>query len=301
MLDLSTHTLRKWEQRHQAIAPDRTDGGDRRYSGQHIDRLRRLKTLVDRGHSIGTLAALSDSQLGELGQDAVTGGHHRTGPVRLAVLGDSAAKRLLNEAEKMPRVTIAVHAVHLDDLHDAEADALVLEMGSLGSDMHSELMRARTLTGIDPIAVVYGYGSKSVAEQMSDARTALIRRPLNLCEFERTVCALVGVPPTSLPRLGLPPHRFSRELLGEMAMISPELACECPNHVGQLLIELSDFEQYSAECEITKPHDASIHAMLRRTAATSRALFENALILLAQAEGIDLSADTHAAPKALTT
>ena len=73
-----------------------------------------------------------------------------------------------------------------------------------------------------------------------------------------------------------------------MAMISPELACECPRHVGQLLIELTDFENYSAECEDTKPHDAAIHNMLRRTAATARALFEAALIELAEVEGIDL-------------
>ena len=113
---------------------------------------------------------------------------------------------------------------------------------------------------------------------------------MNLRELERTLRAICIDPGRPLPAVGLPPHRFSRRVLADVAMLSPALACECPRHVAQILIELSDFESYSADCENTKPDDAVVHRMLRRTAATARSLFENALVDLASHEDIDLNA-----------
>ncbi len=286
ILGISTHALRKWEDRHGAIHPARSAGGDRRYSSEDLERLTRLKTLVDQGQAIGELAPLSDEQLATSVEDLLVPASR--GPLSIAVIGERLAHELRRAASRTPGVEVSAHAADATSLPDTAADVIVAELGSLGDDTGGSLQRIRTQTGVDRIVIVYGYGSITTAEQLSDARTALVRRPLNHREFARTVAALAGSPSSEQPELGLPPHRFSREVLVRMAMISPELACECPQHVGQLLIELSDFEAYSAECENTKPHDASIHNMLRRTAATSRALFENALVELAEAEGIDL-------------
>ena len=288
ILGVSTHALRKWEDRHGAIHPARSAGGDRRYSSDDLKRLTRLKTLVDSGQAIGALASMSDDELEALARGLTAPATANGRPLTVAVIGERLAHELRRAASRMPGVEVAEHAANATALPDTSADAVVAELGSLGEDTRSSLEEIRTRSGVERIVLVYGYGSIETAEQLSDSRTALVRRPLNHREFARTVVALVGSPATGQPELGLPPHRFSRDVLAQMAMISPELACECPQHVGQLLIELSDFEAYSAECEITKPHDASIHNMLRRTAATSRALFESALVELAEAEGIDL-------------
>lgn len=288
ILGISTHALRKWEDRYGAIHPARSAGGDRRYSSEDLERLTRLKILVDNGRAIGALASMPDDELEALIRGLTAPATAEGRPLNVAVIGERLAHELRRAASRTPGVEVAVHAASAPSLPETSADAVVAELGSLGGDTQKSLEEIRTRTGIERIVIVYGYGSIEMAEQLSDARTALVRRPLNHREFARTVVALVGSPPSGQPELGLPPHRFSRDVLAQMAMISPELACECPRHVGQLLIELSDFEAYSAECEITKPHDASIHNMLRRTAATSRALFERALVELAEAEGIDL-------------
>lgn len=290
LLGVSTHALRKWEDRYGAIQPARSAGGDRRYSGEHLERLKRLKTLVDNGQPIGAIAALSDRELEALlrGFSAPTRAIGRR--LSVAVIGERLNHELRRQASRIPGVEVSAHAAEAADLADTQADAIAAEFGNLGEDTEKALEEIRAHTGVEHVVIVYGYGSIQAAERLSDSRTALVRRPLNHREFARTVVALVGSTSAGPPELGLPPHRFSRDVLAQMAMISPELACECPRHVGQLLIELSDFEAYSAECEITKPQDASIHNMLRRTAATSRALFERALIELAEAEGIDLDA-----------
>ena len=55
-------TLRAWERRHSAVTPIRDDRG-RMYSDADIARLRLLRGAVERGHSIGRVAGLSDAQL----------------------------------------------------------------------------------------------------------------------------------------------------------------------------------------------------------------------------------------------
>lgn len=59
---LSADTLRAWERQHQVVTPQRDDRG-RVYSGTDVKRLQLLAAAVDRGHSIGRVATLSDAEL----------------------------------------------------------------------------------------------------------------------------------------------------------------------------------------------------------------------------------------------
>lgn len=55
---------------------------------------------------------------------------------------------------------------------------------------------------------------------------------------------------------------------------------------AELLMQLSQFEAYSADCEVRSLADAALHAHLQQEAAASRALFESALERVALHEGI---------------
>ncbi len=59
---LSVDTLRAWERRHAVVAPIRDDRG-RLYTGGDVKRLQLLAAAVERGHAIGRLAALPDTEL----------------------------------------------------------------------------------------------------------------------------------------------------------------------------------------------------------------------------------------------
>lgn len=56
---LTPHILRAWERRYQVVAPSRSEGGQRLYSDHDVQRLRLLRRLTDRGHSISRLARAS--------------------------------------------------------------------------------------------------------------------------------------------------------------------------------------------------------------------------------------------------
>ena len=63
---LSPHVLRAWERRYGVVAPHRSQGGQRLYSDHDVERLRRLKQLTGRGHSISRVAGLSLADLERL-------------------------------------------------------------------------------------------------------------------------------------------------------------------------------------------------------------------------------------------
>ena len=63
---LTTHTIRKWEDRYEIICPLRSSGGSRRYSDEQVTKLRLLKSLVDAGQNISEIASFSAAALKEL-------------------------------------------------------------------------------------------------------------------------------------------------------------------------------------------------------------------------------------------
>jgi DNA-binding transcriptional MerR regulator/methylmalonyl-CoA mutase cobalamin-binding subunit len=63
---LSTHLIRVWEKRYQAVVPKRTDTNRRVFSGEDIERLKVLRTAVRIGNSISQIADLSSEELIQL-------------------------------------------------------------------------------------------------------------------------------------------------------------------------------------------------------------------------------------------
>lgn len=60
---LSTHVIRIWEKRYDAISPNRTDTNRRLYSEEEIERLLLLRMATMAGHSIGNIARLPTEKL----------------------------------------------------------------------------------------------------------------------------------------------------------------------------------------------------------------------------------------------
>ncbi len=55
-LDVSCHTLRFWEKElGDILVPLRTDGGQRRYTHDHLDTIREIKRLRDNGYSLAEI------------------------------------------------------------------------------------------------------------------------------------------------------------------------------------------------------------------------------------------------------
>jgi DNA-binding transcriptional MerR regulator len=315
MLRMPVATLRVWERRYALSQPTMSPSGQRLYSAEDVRRLALIKQLTDLGHAIGSLAPLDMPQLQRVASThahalaATQEGEHlaavHRSPVRawrLAVIGAGLGARLQRPA-LLRRLGRPVQLLGPFDgatqaaaaLRGSDVDALLIHEPQLHAGWLAAIDAAAPALAEVPKAVLYGFAAEPVCEALASAGTALLREPQPdavLAQWLHSLSALSVTPPQ--PAAGqlapsiepVPPRRWDDAALAEFAGRSSTIACECPRHVAELLVQLSHFEAYSAECEHRSTADAELHAHLGRVAAASRARFETALEHVALHEGL---------------
>jgi len=73
-----------------------------------------------------------------------------------------------------------------------------------------------------------------------------------------------------------------------LASASTTIKCESPQHLADLVLNLSSFETYSAEREDRSPADAALRSHMNAVTAQDRDLIEQALERLLDLEQLDL-------------
>ena len=63
---IKAHTIRIWEQRYNALQPDRSQGNTRYYDGKQLRRLLNIVSLLDTEHKVSELCKMPDSKLYKL-------------------------------------------------------------------------------------------------------------------------------------------------------------------------------------------------------------------------------------------
>ncbi|HET7795499.1 MAG TPA: MerR family transcriptional regulator [Rhizobacter sp.] len=314
MLRMPVATLRVWERRYGLTQPQLSPSGQRLYSGDDVRRLALIKQLTDVGHAIGSVATLGMVELQRVasthaqtlaasqGQElAETFREAPVTPWRVAVIGASLGNRLRRPA-LLRRIGRPVTWLGpYDDagqvaaaLESSEVDLLLVHAPRLQEGWLASLDKAAPSLAEVPKAVLYGFAADALCEAMADAGVSLLRDPQPdavLGPWLQLLSWTFKAPPSNLekPALqahSLPPRRWDDAALADFAGLSSTVACECPRHVTELLVQLSHFEAYSAECEHRSVSDAQLHAYLRQVAAESRARFEAALEYVALHEGL---------------
>ena len=309
MVRMPVATLRIWERRYGVTAPATTPTGHRLYTATDVQRLALLKQLTELGHAIGSIATLDMDQLREV---ATTHARTLAGPRtaaapapvlwRVAVIGAALARRLQSPSvlRRLGRPLEVIgpfdSLAEAGDVRGGEAgqrvDALLVHAPGVHEGGLLGLQEAAQALGARRVAVLYGYASAPVCNALAAAGVALLHEPQTDTAVGLWLRSLSAPPvqppagPALLPRVAEPtvvaagtvaPRRYDDATLADFAGLSTTIACECPRHVAELLMQLSHFEAYSAECAQRSPADAVLHSYLQQVAGASRALFEAAL------------------------
>ncbi len=301
MVRMPVATLRIWERRYNVSRPALTPSGQRLYSAAEVRRLGLLKQLTDLGHAIGSLAPLDWAQL-----QAVANTHASTvagqrapaakapaQPWRLAVVGTALAKRLQRASVRLALGrSMEVSGVYATVRQAAAAlrhspfDALLVHDARPDARVRPQSLREM------PLAVLYRFAAEPLCEQLAADNVALLREPQGDTALGQWLRSVASNTPITVHAATMPsdeavrPRRWDDAQLTDFAGLSSTIACECPHHVAELLMQLSHFEAYSAECADSSHADAQLHGFLRGVASTSRALFEDALERVAVHEGL---------------
>ena len=316
MLRMPVATLRVWERRYALTKTALSPSGQRLYAAEDVRRLALLKQLTDLGHAIGSLAPLDMAQLQRVASThaqalAATRTARRAGTTparaarvwRLVVVGKVLGARLQRPAllrhlgrplELLGPFTDAAQATAALR-KDQPADAWLLHEPQLHAGWLAAIEAAAPALAQVPKAVLYGFAADAVCEALAAGGVALLREPqpdVVLAQWLRhwaeasTVQAPGQARAIKGARDAIAPRRWDDAALADFATLSTTVACECPRHVAELLMQLSRFETYSAQCEHRSPADAELHAYLGSVAADARSSLEAALEQVALHEGL---------------
>jgi len=300
-------TLRVWEARHGTFAPSKTKGHHRLYSDADVLRATLFKRLVDQGHAISNIARLGTSALNTLLLNqptafrATVGTEGSDSAVSMAIVGLALATRI---ASKKFTLTFQSKPVKVTDVFTDTAqalssrlqstpDILLVKFNSLHAASPLDLHALAAHCGAPQVIVIYNFAPEPVVEAVKRAGMLARREPLSdsdLSELIQTARSRQShLPPEPLTLAAQNgPRQYSDETLAEVAAMPSNVACECPRHVAEIISQLASFEQYSTECLNASKEDAHLHAYLSAVSGSARALFERALQVIADHEGIEL-------------
>lgn len=298
---ISPDTLRIWERRYDIVEPQRTPKGGRLYSQQDVTRLTMIKTLVDQGYAISTVAGLSVEELNQRLNNAQPANlpPMGSGQHEVCVVGQAISVRACN-TESMPEGLELAGAytdlaAFLED--ETECDTLIIELPFLDRSIARDLNRPELRHRARRVIVIYAFSPSNIVAQLQRYGLQTLRAPVALehiwqhCQLTQTK-RFDWSPPDWNPRIAnnepIPPRRFSHDQLIHLSQVTTSLECECPHHMSGLIEQLSAFEEYSARCEVATKQDAALHGYLHQMTARARWLMEVALERLAEVEGIDV-------------
>lgn len=185
-------------------------------------------------------------------------------------------------------------------------DALVIDLGLLGDRPETVLEELERAFQPELSLIVYAFAKWDLIERLRGPRRQLLRAPVSARSLRSNMIGLivkhlasgnaapVPVPAAEANLLRLdqqpPMRRYDDLQLAALQDVRSLVDCECPNQVADLVLALTAFETYSAQCQNKNEKDAQIHRMLARVTGHARSVMEYALKELCAFENIDPAA-----------
>jgi len=292
-------TLRVWERRYELIVPERTDTGRRLYSEVDILKVSLVKQLTERGHAVSSVAKLSVDRLRALLDIAGAPTPEEKAPPRFT--------RRVMFCDDALRLRIGPDLLRFDDIElvdydagkrsspsDKQADVVVLDIMTINEQSLDQIRKSLLETGGVNALVVYKFATRASVEQLERAGIVCLKGLVAASDVYRACCtfskpsASAHKEASRTPATSTQPRRFNNAQLARVANLSAAIACECPNHLAELIINLAAFEQYSNECANRNLEDAQLHAQLNHSAGQARSILEDSLARLIEIEGIKI-------------
>lgn len=290
-------TLRVWEKRYQLVVPTRTDTGRRVYSDEDLYRLSLIKQLVDRGYPPSGLASLPVDKLRErlAGKllKAVMPPATEKSPVKALFIGSVFQSLIDDQLTPADDFHVLGCQASLPDYRHAgelqKPDVLVIYYPTLHEDLLDGLRASLEDSGAISAVVIFNIASRTTVSYFEDNGVLCLKFPASFSDVRRA-CVSVAELPTFSTDSAIKSHdrQFTDEQLAVLAVAKNNIACECLNHLAEIVTRLSAFEAYSAECGNRNPADVKIHRLLQKSSQTARSIMEDCLNYIIEADSIKL-------------
>lgn len=258
---VGTATLRKWAARYGIDASHRSQGGHRLYSEVDVERLCRIRELKDRGWALADLAELGMLELEKMTPLAES----EDIPGQICFVGTRIVQDFSSWFANRARV--------LDETEiNLASGVLIWEVGSL-TDQHVTRAQRLVHAGV-PVLLVYHYALNRRIQQLESFGVTAEAGPLDWSTLMRWLLDQSPKP------------YYSDESLQSLIGMHPNLACECPRHLSELLLKLRDFAEYCQQCSMDTPAQAELHQRLYHWALAAQKPLESGLTAVIETENL---------------
>jgi len=288
-------TIRVWERRYELIVPGRSETGRRLYSENDIAKLTLVKRLTELGHSVSSLAKLSNDELRDRLNASLASEPSKyteqLSKLRVVFANDALRLRLSRDLLIHEDITVVDFPYkNLSSVMEQRADIVIVDLVTLNEESLSDVRHYLSETGCESALVIFNFGTKKSILELEDAGVVCLKGSVAAAEIYRACRSIKPTLSNSRPALNQPltSPRFTNEQLSRIAALTSKIACECPNHLAELIINLTAFEKYSSECANRNEEDAQLHSQLNQAAGASRLILEESLIRLMEIEGIEV-------------
>lgn len=304
LTNIPVDTLRIWERRYSVVVPIRSKTSDRLYQTEDINRLTLLKMLVDKSHSIGTIAKLSNEQLSQrLLEHNKTASVNRTNnsskDVNVVVIGEVLSLQIEHSQINNAHFTIS-NTFHnendfINNNKKASIDILIVEYPAIYDDDLEKIEHLFKLSEAKQLLLIFGFTNSAAKKLLRKKDYKYIQAPVTIENFQREVNDLIEeekIGSNNSYDIKLeqkaPAKTYNNKQLITLSSKSSTIQCECPQHLSTMIIKLIQFEVYSKECVSRYEKDAELHSMLGNMAGHARAVLEQALTKIVVAENLKL-------------
>jgi DNA-binding transcriptional MerR regulator len=276
---ISVERLRAWERRY-GLAPTHRSGKTRFYSKRQLQTLQRIKRLIDQGHPISSLAALSDEQLDER-LSAVT---PKLQALQSATVGLIGPNLLVLEQQQGSENRLEVRArwanmdAFMSDQTGTERiDVIVVQLPVLLVDHINNLARFHPESRI---VAIYQFATPAQISAVQELGIPTLTWPAGWQEIEHACATTAGLP---LRAARTAVRRFSDEELIAISASAHGDPAACPQHLVELISGLNAFAEYTLNCadEATEPE---LYQRVHTDTTQARAQLELALEMLVDHE-----------------
>ena len=275
---ISVECLRAWERRYGLAPPERA-GRTRYYSHAQLTRLTKIKALIDAGHPVSSLIALSEAQLDSRCRPALAGASIPGSPHRLPRVGLIGASLVLLEqdAPDTNQVEIAQRWVAIDDFLDARErershlDAIVLQLPTLN---FADLDRACAAVPDARWIVVYRFAERDAIKALEARGIPGFAWPIAWEELMRA-CAMPSSSPAHAARAA--PRRYSDHELVAIASRARERGRDAPRDIVALINDLNAFADFAGQRLLSDGDESFDYEQAREAVSYARAQLERVL------------------------
>ena len=173
-----------------------------------------------------------------------------------------------------------------------KADVVIIDLSTINEESHALIEQVCADSGASAAIVVFNFATRKAIAELESAGIVCLKGALSAAEIYRACMSLMqplfnaaSLTDKQADEESAPP-RFDKDQLSHIATLSSAIACECPNHLAELIINLTAFEHYSLECANRNEDDARLHMQLNQSTAAARMILEESLARLMEIEGI---------------